>query len=370
METVCEFNECCGCNACIEICPQKCIEIETINMCTNAIIDTKKCINCDMCTNVCQVFNPNRIKYMDTKECYEGYDLDEKVRLRSSSGGFATRIGLNFIEQHGYVAGVVQEEGRYIYKLTNKRTELISFSGSKYIKSDLNRIMNEVKNKLQNHIKVLFIGLPCHIAGLKLFLGNENEYLYTIDLVCHGTPDISILTRYLMEQGIDPKSISSFRNKNNFQLYKNEVSINRIGVKDEYTLGFLNGLFYTNNCYSCKYARKERIADLTIGDSWGSKAPTIEKKRGLSLILVQTNKGKDLLKMIEKEFILADADIENARKNNRQLVEPSSIHRNRRKFEKYINKKTIKRAIIKCLRYDCFKQNIKNILIASKILKR
>lgn len=53
---------------------------------------------------------------------------------------------------------------------------------------------------------------------------------------------------------------------------------------------FLGGLFYTENCYECKYAQLNRVSDITIGDSWGSELPTEEQKKMNFTCLVPNKK--------------------------------------------------------------------------------
>jgi coenzyme F420-reducing hydrogenase beta subunit len=67
---------------------------------------------------------------------------------------------------------------------------------SKYVQSDTNNSFKLAKLDLENGKTVLFSGTPCQIAGLKSFLRKEYENLYTIDLICHGTPSQLILEKY------------------------------------------------------------------------------------------------------------------------------------------------------------------------------
>ena len=63
---------------------------------------------------------------------------------------------------------------------------------------------------------------------------------------------------------------------------------------------------YGRNCYSCKYANLKRVADLTIGDSWGSDLPEHIQKEGLSLLLCQTQKGRELLEKMQLNLLPVD----------------------------------------------------------------
>lgn len=53
MPTVCKNNECAGCMACVDICPQKAITIEDKLYAYNAQIDISKCVHCNLCHKVC-----------------------------------------------------------------------------------------------------------------------------------------------------------------------------------------------------------------------------------------------------------------------------------------------------------------------------
>ena len=78
-KTVCQKNLCCGCNACINICPKQCIKLVDNIKELNAEIDKNKCINCKLCESVCQVVNEqsNLIKFNKTLNCFEGVTKDK-----------------------------------------------------------------------------------------------------------------------------------------------------------------------------------------------------------------------------------------------------------------------------------------------------
>ncbi|RGF79957.1 hypothetical protein DXA70_00595 [Faecalibacterium sp. OF04-11AC] len=91
----------------------------------------------------------------------------------------------------------------------------------------------------------------------------------------------------------------------------------------------LSTSIYTENCYSCKYASFERISDMTLGDSWGTVF-TDEIAEGVSLILIQTQKGEDLITGLNA--FLTDVDIERAINANTQLQEPARMSPSRSMF--------------------------------------
>lgn len=96
-------------------------------------------------------------------------------------------------------------------------------------------------------------------------------------------------------------------------------------MNNDYYRNFLFGNFYRENCYSCRYARRERISDITIGDFWGlSKDSKIydDEKKGISVILPNTEKGLKLVESIKSKCNIEERKIGEACKENGQLNHP------------------------------------------------
>ena len=101
MKTVCELNMCNGCMACVEKCHRNAITIKDDLKYYNALIDTKKCVDCGLCTKVCPRENDNDMS--KPKWWYQGW-ADSEIREHASSGGAASAIIRAFIKHGGYVA--------------------------------------------------------------------------------------------------------------------------------------------------------------------------------------------------------------------------------------------------------------------------
>ena len=374
MRTVCKQNSCTGCMACVGKCKKKAISIQDSFSAYNAIIDEGKCVNCGACERVCP--NINKVKLNAPIYWKEGWASDD-VRMKASSGGAASAMMELFVNNGGFVAACLFRNGEFLFDITNKKDELIHFSGSKYVKSNPFGIYDKVIEKLKNGNKVLFIGLPCQVAAIKnytkVMTSNINENLYTVDLICHGTPSPKIFNLALSEKGIDIKQLREiyFRNKTNFGLSsKNSVdeykTITPSGVQDMYTYAFLTSLDYTENCYSCQYATFGRVSDVTIGDSWGSNQHDNEQGKGISLILCQTNKGVSLIQ--NSGMRLGEVDIEKAKEANHQLKHPSIAPKTRGIFFENLSKGFYK-AISKSSPKEYYKQKLKEKLIKFKNLR-
>ena len=361
---VCEENMCAGCMACLEVCPKHAIKIVDNLQYYNAVIDSSFCISCSACHNVCQQLHPSM--GARPNQWYQGWTRQEKIRGKASSGGVATELINHFLEEGGYVASCSFYAGEFCFLLSSLETSINNYAGSKYVKSNPNGIYKKIYNILHNH-KVLFIGLPCQVSAIKNFCKNHKN-LYTVDLICHGSPSPKLLEIFLSQHGYILEELENitFRKKTHFQVYRYEndnwIGIEKEGIMDCYSIAFLKGLIYTENCYHCSYASLDRVGDLTLGDSWESELATSEKEKGISLILCQTRKGKELLS--NPNIVLRPVDLDKAISNNRQLIEPTNKPESRETFFQLLLNKTDFDDIIKKIYPQIFyRQIIKKILI-------
>lgn len=320
--TVCELNKCTGCAACLEVCHKNAIRISDSMKAYNAVIDTDKCIGCNTCHKICQ--NNSIVEAKKPDVWYQGWTKSRDQRLKSSSGGVATALARYFVENGGIVCSCLFRDGSFIYDFAESIEEIDRFTGSKYVKSNPAGIYKKTKSYLLKNKKVLFIGLPCHASALKKFVGESlaTENLYLVDLICHGSPSPKSFNLFLSNKGVDINDIKhiTFREKATYTILQDEKYVEMHGVYDSYTLAFLNGISFTENCYSCNYAKLERTTDITLGDAWGSNLTDKEAKEGISLMLCQSEKGLNLLQNAGIE--LFDVDLDNAIAHNHQLERP------------------------------------------------
>lgn len=335
MKTVCNENQCTGCMACVDICAKNAIHIVDAIDAFNAVIDEGKCVNCGMCEKVCQQKNVPQLRSPIIWK--QGWTYDDKTRMRSASGGIATELARTFIEKGGKVCSCLFRGGNFVFDIVEDVNRLDCFAGSKYIKSNPIGIYKTIKRELAKETEILFIGLPCQVVALRNYVGDSlSERLTTIDLICHGTPSPKILDMFLKQYGEDIHKVTSidFRVKGNFQVSEKTRTIATRGVCDRYMISFLTALSYTENCYSCKYAQEKRPGDITLGDSWGTELPENEWKKGISLILCQTEKGITLSESANVKIV--DVNVDKAKSHNHQLEHPSKAPKSREKFIKHI----------------------------------
>ena len=367
-KTVCDLNQCAGCMACVDICPKGAIKIEDTLSAYNAVIDENKCIGCNACHKVCQSNHP--AKLMPPINWHQGWAEAPDVRQHCSSGGIATALSRAFIEAGGVVCSCTFSHGEFVFEFAEKVEELKKFAGSKYVKSNPLGMYKRIKEYLQHGRSVLFIGLPCQVSALKNYIGERYEdKLFTADLICHGTPSPKLLELFLNQYGYTLTKLRDiqFRVKAKFMVYGDYQGIITNGVSDKYSIAFLNSLTATENCYNCQYARKERVSDLTLGDSWGSELPADEQRKGISLVLCQTERGKQLLSMARLHLV--EVDLNRAIANNHQLSHPSVMPRHRDQFYKKLKKRKFDSLVFQFAPKLCIRQGIKQILIKARMIQ-
>ena len=331
-------EDCCGCGACLNICPQKAITMqEDAHGFIYPVIDKENCIKCGRCKMVCAF--QKRIEVNYPSECYAAINNNVEQAKKSASGGIFAAIAQEVLEQGGVVYGAAFDKSWGIHhEMVETPVDLMRLQGSKYAHSDTGRCFSEVKDHLTDGKAVLYSGTPCQIAGLKEFLGKEYDNLLTVDIVCHGVPSVRMLKDYLslIENRCGGRiSDFTFRDKSKGWGINGSVIIN--GKKhmiwqsaSSYLYYFTKGCIYRENCYQCKYASTHRPADITLGDYWGieKEHPELlgkngwDESKGVSCLLINTEKGKEHIKRC-LNLELYTTELDKITKWNAQLLKPS-----------------------------------------------
>lgn len=241
--------------------------------------------------------------------------------MRSSSGGVFSAIADKIILKGGVVYGAAWNDKMELHHIGIMDIQkLDSIRRSKYVQSNIGETYKETRQLLEQGRIVLYSGTPCQIAGLSSYLGSKvYENLFTIDVLCQGVPPQSLFNKYIaeIEEEYGWKVVdANFRTKKHgwrcglllLLLLRNpkngkEKAITRTLGKNEYYNAFYNEYFMRPSCYNCQFKnnRQGSYSDLTIADFWriGNKIPLKVKDytKGISAVIVNTQKGEDLLKM-------------------------------------------------------------------------
>lgn len=336
----CINEECCGCNSCMEECPKGAI---TMKQDDEGFwfpqIDTDKCVNCGKCMRVCPVINFQNIK----SQChvsYLAYSTNKRIVKRSSSGGLFTVFASYILSKGGIVYGpAFNGDLDLVFTKITTIADLNKLVGSKYVQANTMGIYDCVKSDLRNGVDVLFSGTPCQIAGLKNFLKKDYNNLYTIDLLCHGVPSPGLFKKcvYFIENKYKCKVLDyRFRDKkilgwssgSSSIIYEKKNRVRKLKYDNglrAYFLAFINGLSLRNSCYTCRFSSFNRVGDLSLGDFWFADRIFDNKslKNGVNLLIINTNKGSELLDCVKKEVFIEEVSDENALISNPHLNKPA-----------------------------------------------
>ncbi|MBR6205097.1 MAG: Coenzyme F420 hydrogenase/dehydrogenase, beta subunit C-terminal domain [Candidatus Methanomethylophilaceae archaeon] len=325
--------KCTGCSACESVCPKGAISMDINSQGFGKgfrypHVDASKCIECGKCVKTCPVLNPS----------YSG-DKKPKVysvkcpshQMKCASGGVFGFLADRFLSEGGGVCGAAFDEG---FELRERYVEdpegLPPLLSSKYLQSYPGDVYSEIEKSLKAGKKVLFCSTPCQVAGLKAYLKKAPGNLYCVDLLCRGVPSNELFKRYLHETFNGDIENVGFRSKS--VGWTTSMTISRPNGKEEvysrkddpYIRLFESWASLRESCYECPFNRIPRQGDLTIGDHWGVGAENRNRK-GISIVLVNSKKGKELLDMIEKGGnSVIETDIESASARNRAMTKPTA----------------------------------------------
>lgn len=331
-----ENSKCTGCGLCSVVCPKKCIRLvpnykgEMYPHVNNLI-----CIRCNKCVSKCP--QNQKSQFNLPKKAFAGWSLEKEIRNSAASGGIASSIYRYCISKNMRFAGVfLNSDYTAQFKLGSAESDIMLFKGSKYVYSSMGDVFLQIKQEIDEGGKVVFIGLPCQVEAIKTFFPGCEDLIY-IDIVCHGVCSSKYLIDHIKSlvpkkrvkkvNFRDPrfgteKFIFSLYDENDTLLYKKSVDKN-----DVYQLAYHKALSYRENCYHCKYARPERVSDITIGDYWGlgKIAPYYGERKNVSLILCNTDKGITFInKLCSSGHIqVIERPVDEPLKTEKQLKQPS-----------------------------------------------
>lgn len=349
MELFSGKEDCCGCSACMSICPSHAITMKNDDQgFWYPVIDEEKCVDCGCCKNVCPLNNREvTAKEFDLK-VFAVKNRDDNIRRNSSSGGVFYELANEILQRGGVVYGADFGKDFQIFHLRGKNLEDVRrMQGSKYVQSNLEGIFDSVKKDLIADKKVLFTGCPCQVDGLRHYLkGCKQDGLVTCDLICHGVNSPRVWKDYLAYISQKRKILKiHFRDKP-LGWHEFRMKIQMSGKEylespsyDFFFQAFSSAFILRDSCFSCKYASLHRKGDITMGDFWGIENvfPEMDDNKGVSQVLVNTPVGQECFLRISDRFIIKEVEIGDCMQPS--LRNPVKRPINYNKFwEDYLNK--------------------------------
>ena len=333
-------DKCCGCMACTSVCPKNALTVkESKDGFLYPALNTDLCISCGKCVNICPVEKNEELK-QNVLDVYGAKAKDTEILKNSQSGGIGFLLGKSIIEQGGTVYGAVLCEDLVTrHKRCETIEELHKTQGSKYVQSYIDKeLYRQIEADLKSDKKVLFTGTPCQCAGVKSLLG-KYENLYMADLICHGIMSPGFVKSYIKaKEKSKKKKIVHIDYRTNKNVTWGSGSVFVVVYKDnteecfkDYSTVFLKNLLLRKSCYECRFANINRNSDITIGDFWGVKKliPDFYNEKGVSVIIVNSDKGLLLFDRINSETETVITDIASVSKFNSRLIKPMGKIKNR-----------------------------------------
>lgn len=349
MINIVEKSKCCGCSACAQSCPKHCINMsEDEEGFQYPQVNSNLCINCGLCEESCPIFE-KKVPQIPI-ETVGAVNLKRSVVEKSSSGGIFSALSEHVINKGGVVFGAsYNEKWDVCHSWVSDISSLNRFRGSKYVQSSIGKSYREVRDFLMKDREVLFSGTPCQVAGLKSFLKKDYEKLLTVEVACHGVPSPKVYRdylKYVSKDRIESITEISFRNKRKGWLHyrfiinamikgKKKIILNEKRSDNYYMQSFLKNYNLRPSCYECSFKAGCSNADLTLADFWGvwDIAPDFFHKTGVSIILINSIKGKANVEQLDIEKIIVDYS--NVVKYNSCLIHSSIKPSNRSLFWQY-----------------------------------
>lgn len=313
-------KDCTGCGVCAKLCPQKCITMQRDNGgFLYPVIDKDICTGCNVCKYKCPINNRPIVNSYTRPFVYAAYSFDMVNRKASSSGGIFGEFVKATMENDGTAfAAKYNPFPTVAFSKINTIEEICSFHGSKYVESELGDVFTEVKKELSTGKKVLFVGLPCQVAGLLCFLQESYVNLFTVDFVCGGVPSpLYFETWILALENLYQCKILDYKFRNKVLGWSNNISsiIFSSGKEhfidkkyDIYYQDYQKGINVRKGCFNCQFYGMNTVADITIGDFNGAlhySQMREETDEGISVVSVNSEKGNELVQICKKnvEFI-------------------------------------------------------------------
>lgn len=335
---------CAECNACIETCKHNAITfIEDKEGFSYPYINEKLCVNCHLCEQVCPMQNASKILY-EKNTAIAAQALDSKILKNSSSGAIFPLIAQYILEKKGIVYGASWDKDLQLRHIgIDNIKDLPLLKGSKYVHSQIKFVYQEIKEYLRQNRFVYFTGTPCQVGGLRLFLRHDYPNLITSDIVCHGTPSQKGFNKIIFEIEKEKKGkITSYKfrdkqvlgwNCGSSSFYINNQKIIYNKNMKAYFRAFIKGDITRMDCYQCPFSCIKRVGDITLADYWDidKQHPNFPNyQKGVSLILINTNKGNSIWEHIQRQTVHTQSSIEKILQTcNTNLKYPTPLSKSR-----------------------------------------
>lgn len=358
-------SECCGCKACGDVCPKGAISFTLDKEGFFYPSVSANCINCGLCSNVCPA--KNEFDAVSDNQSFVGcLDKNKGRRNSGSSGGVFGLLASCLIEDGWVVFGAAfNEDLKLRHQVAENKVDLSRLKKSKYLQSDCEGVYRSIKQRLAKGNKVMFVGTPCQCAAVRHIVGALSYNLLLVDFACHGVPSQDLFDKCIayfeMKQQCKVTDyLFRYKTKHygspqNFSItYEKDGQTSQKSGKyyeEPFYCGFQKYITLRPSCYTCKFARTERVSDITLADFWGVENATKKWDRTdhPSLVILNTEKGRQLFEQIKPDTEFLETSKELAVRGNGSLVSPTKIKKEREELFADINAMSFQEVVKKHL---------------------
>ncbi len=303
-------DACSGCGGCTAICPTDAITLKLNHAgFFEAAVEENRCVDCNLCTQICPRFSKNSGIDLNSLSPLALQSCSKKTVRRSASGGTAHELAAAALEQGRKAVGAVYDckSDQVAHKVISQACELDQLSGSKYLQSNTEDAFRQVLATAAAEKYIVF-GTPCQVNGLAAALEQKKlrQNVLLVEIFCHGVPSYRLwqaqLSQVRKKLGKDPFTSVRFRDKrygwHSYCLqFENENGAYE--AKREQSLFwqvFFEDILLNDACYQCSARLSQTVADIRIGDYWGSHFQA--RTDGVSLVFAATEAGKQAIKAL------------------------------------------------------------------------
>ena len=259
-------------------------------------------------------------------QAYACYLKNKEDLKKSSSGGVFTALSNAVFEMGGSVIAcnynwINQEMAFDLAQTKDKRNEM---RGSKYIQAFPNRLYFLLGKELERggSQPILVVGTPCQIAAAKVWYQAQKRKsqrpVVFCDLLCHGVSSPILWKEYAdeIQKKLGSRIVRlSFKEKDRGWIRptaKVWLEDGREVLVEDYAMLYRSRDLMRESCYCCKFAKKERDTDLTIGDYWSIQTahPNFANMLGTSTLLVHTELGQWLFQKAMDQLMVEESKLE------------------------------------------------------------
>lgn len=335
VQSVVTSGNCSGCGACVALSPRDLrMELDPrgfirpLSTSEDAVVENdekKRTVFEDLCPGYMVKGPSSGPMYLEPfgsfLKAWKGYAGEPKIRFEGSSGGVLTALS-SWLLDSGQVTEVIastsdrDSPSRTIPVTIKESSEIRFTAGSRYAPVSNASLLN------LGATNQALVGKPCEVsAAHSLYKSLEKDPPLTLSFFCAGTPSQMATEKLVSQLGQNVDSLKDLNYRGQgwpgqFRVTDIDGRVSEISYADSW--GSVLGKDLQWRCKICPDGCGQ-LADVSVGDLWesdGNGYPLFEDGDGMSVIIVRTTRGKQLIELAEKQgvVVLQEVDLADAAK--------------------------------------------------------